>query len=126
MRALRVPAPPSAKLNLLISHICPPFICSLRGALLLGGSNSACVSSSQPANQLGEHSKMLLPKAQCNCPVIVHSSTAQRVGVQRAVSTLHTRYRNLTVSLVLNCAYTAVDRQRGGSGGERSEIGVHA
>lgn len=47
------------------------------------------------------------------------------MGVQGAVSTLHTRYRNLTVSLVLDSAATPVDWQRERSGAQ-SEIGEHA
>lgn len=113
--ALRVPVPPSAKLNLRP----PPFLCQQRQASFLAApilnANTACVSTSQPVSQ-GNVRKPLLPKAQRNCPVIVHSSTAQRVeeggGVERAVSTLHPRYRNLTVSIVLNSTVTPVDRQR--------------
>lgn len=65
--ALRVPVPPSAKLN-------------------LSSPSSAHWErpSSHPQRKhcerrSGECSKPPLPKAQCNCPVIVHSSTAQRV-----------------------------------------------
>ncbi len=60
----------------------PPTPCSLRGGSFQAAptlnANSVCVSSSQPSSQ-GSVPKLPLPKAQCNCPVIVHSSTAQRV-----------------------------------------------
>lgn len=65
--ALRVPVPPSAKLNLL-----SPF-CSRR----VGASFQVAPLLSANTDGPRERSKLTLPKAQCNCPVIVHSSTAQ-------------------------------------------------
>lgn len=69
--ALRVPAPPSAKLNL-----SSPFFLRSQSGAYFQAAPILCANTAWSR----ERSKPPLPKAQCNCPVIVHSFTALKVG----------------------------------------------
>lgn len=71
---------------------------------------------------------MLLPKAQCNCPVIVHSSTAQRVGGGGPRSCEHSTFKISQFDsepCIEFCCYPCglAEREKRGA---QSEIGEHA
>ena len=108
--ALRVPVPPSAKLNLL-----PPFLCSPSGASFQAAPQTQPVwaPGSRPGEAFGNRRS---PKPSAIALLLSTHPLLRgwrRVGGRkRAVSTLHPRYRNLTVSFVLNSAVTPVDRRR--------------